>query len=231
MEPIEIREFRGRIGRAIRKLREEEGISASFLAKVLGVTQPTISRIEHGTTSISAEKLCFLAKSFNKPLSYFVGEQSPILHDEEDILRAGAVFYGARHLKSKIGIPGRVKSYAEYLEGALKEVSDPRFAAALATTLYNQAAQDNAGATQILSRVQNEWLLANLEVLIRTTLDAIPLIKRPSREKKRAEKNIQKLLDEFQGRYKDKISASASFAKVDPSYAAEFINASIGYEE
>ena len=137
MEPVDVREFRGRIGRAIRKLRQEEGISASFLAKVLGVTQPTISRIENGTTSISAEKLCFLARSFNRPLSYFVGEQSPVHYDEDDILRAGLVAYGGTHLKAKrtISVEKYYRTYADFLNAALNEVGDARFAAALATTL------------------------------------------------------------------------------------------------
>src|SRR3989338_9068623 len=100
MESFQAREFRNRIGSAIKRLRKEEKISAAFLAKVLKVTQPTISRIEAGTSSIPAENLCFLASTFNRPLSYFVGEQSKLVINEKDIIRAGLVFYGARHLKS-----------------------------------------------------------------------------------------------------------------------------------
>lgn len=229
MEPVEVREFRNRIGKAIRKLREEEGISAQFLAGVLGMTQPTISRIENGNTSIAAEKLCFLARSFNRPLSYFIGEQSPLLCDEDDILRAGLVFYGAKHLKSKrtIDIREHYRTYADFLNAALTEADDPRFAAALATTLYQQAAENKLKCTKIISTVQHEKLISNLKALIQIICDAESDIKRPPREKENVLKKISGLSKELGT---DIQYTKSIYAQINPKYLAAFINESLGHE-
>jgi len=228
MEPIEIKEFRNRIGKAIRKLRYEERISARFLAKILGVTQPTISRIENGTTSIAAEKLCFLAKTFNRPLSFFLGEQSPLLHSEEDILRAGLVFYGASHLKSKrtINILQYYRTYSDFLNAALTEIDDPRFAAALATTLYEQALKNNLKTTRIIASIQHDRLIANLKSLVKLLTEAIPNIKRPSKEKKGVVSRISKLNAELNPNIAPTVNKS-----INSEYIALFINESIGNEQ
>ena len=228
MEPIELREFRSRIGRAIRTLREEEGISANFLAKVLGVTQPTISRIENGTTSITADKLCFLAKSYNKPLSYFIGERSPILYDHDDILRAGLVYYGARHLKSKrtIDIQEHYKTYADFLKDSLSEVDDPRFAAALATTLYCQAFKGKLNENRIISTVQQKRLIANLEALLVTVINNF-YIKAQLKEGERIQKRLRNLLNEITKAYGDNRS-DALVAHIEDLYLVNFIKESLG---
>lgn len=228
MEPIEIRQFRNRIGLAIRKLRIEEGISAQHLAKTIGLTQPTISRIEAGITSIAAEKLCFLAKAFNRSLSYFVGEQSPIHHGEEDILRAGLVQYGARHLRSKrtIDVALHYHSYADFLNTALSEVDDARVASALATTLYHQAAQGKLKSTRIITTVQNETLRANLLVLVAHIRDAGLSIRRPSKERDRALRILSKLTDEL--RHDGNVDEGRStVGHLSPASVADFINESI----
>ncbi|MBU4485045.1 helix-turn-helix domain-containing protein [bacterium] len=229
MEPIEIKEFRNRIGRAIRKLREEEGVSAQFLARILGVTQPTVSRIENGNTSIAAEKLCFLAKSFNRQLSYFIGDQSALIHDEEDVLRAGLVSYGAKHLKSKrtIDICEYYRTYADFLNVALTEVDDPRFTAALATTLYKQTAENKLKITRIISTITHERLISNLKALIEIINLSIDMIKRPSKERKNVQKQLLKLDQELG---KETRSSKSIVVLVDSRYFAEFLNESIGYE-
>lgn len=229
MEPIEIRDFRNRIGKAVRRLRDEERVSAKFLAKVIGVTQPTISRIESGTTSISADKLCFLAKSFNRPLSFFVGEQSPLLYDEEDILRAGLVFYGAKNLKCKrtINIREHYHTYTDFLNAALTEVDDPRFAAALATTLYLQTAKNKLKETKIISTINHEKLISNLKALIEIIDLSRGSIKRPPKEEDRVLKILLKLNGELKGEAK---SSKSVVLAVDPRYFAEFLYECIGYK-
>lgn len=225
MEPMEIRQFRSRIGRAVRRLRAEEGISARFLAKVLGVTQPTISRIEAGIASLAAERLCFLASSFNRPLSFFVGEQSPVHYDEDDVLRAGLVHYGARHLKSKrtIDAAAHYGTYADFLEAALGEVDDARFAAALAATLYRQAAEGKIKPTRIAATVQHEALRANLLLLIQGVLDARFSIRRPPRERDRALRLLSCLADALR-RDREVDPAKGTTAGIGPDAVADFIN-------
>jgi len=232
MEPIELREFRNRIGKAIRRLREEEGISALYLSKVLGVTQPTVSRIENGAASIQAEKLCFLARTFNRPLQFFIGEQSPIIYDENDILRAGLVYYGAHHLKSKrtINVREHFKSYADFLNSALNFVDDTRFAAALATTLYYQAAKSKLETTRILTTVQNKRLVGNLQTLLVLVRDSDFYIKRPEKEKKQAIQQINNLCAELDKEHGHEIERSL-VAEISEDYVAKFINASLNADE
>lgn len=227
MEPVEIREFRSRIGRAIRRLRAEERISAQFLANVLGVTQPTISRIENGNTSIAGERLFFLAKSFNRPLSFFVGEQSPLVYGEADILNAGLVSYGAGHIKCKrtIDINKYYRTYADFLNAALTETDDPRFAAALGTTLYNLAAKNELNVTKIVSTVIHGKLISNLKALIEVINLAREDIKRPSKEKKYVLKKLLDLYAEFDSQYK---STRSLVEAIKPKYFAEFLYESIG---
>lgn len=231
MESALIRDFRVRIGSSIRRLREEERISAQFLAKVLGVTQPTISRIENGTASISAEKLCFLAKSFNHPLSYFVGERSVVSQNEDDILRAGLVFYGARHLKSKrtIDVREHYRTYADFLNSALSEVDDARFASALAATLYKRSADGQLRVTKIIATVQHEQLIVNLIALIEKIVDGGRFIDRPKSERTKAFASIGELHNSLL-RSNGTERYSVTLADMDPKYVAKFINESLAYE-
>ena len=227
MEPIEVREFRSRIGKAIRKLRDEEGISANYLAKTLGVTQPTISRIENGITSLSADRLCFLAKIFNRPFTYFIGEQRSIVYEADDILRAGLAFYGARQLKSKrtINVWEHYKTYADLLNSALNAASDARHAAAIAATLYQQAAKGTLEATRIITTIQNKRLIASLRSIINLIVDSQPHIQRPETEKVRVAQRILELKNELENEYGLDIGKS-DIANISPDYVASFINES-----
>ena len=230
MASTEIRELRSRIGRAIKKLRKEEGISAQYLAKVLGVTQPTISRIESGATSISAENLFFIAKSFNRPISFFVGEQNPTVHDIQDILRAGLVHYGAAHLKSKrsIDINQYYKTYEDFLNASLYEISDPRFAAALATTIYNHAAKGKINELRLITSIKHVLLARYLLSLITFIRKALPNIKRPSREKDKVKRTIENIKNKISDRYGH--GTAAHFPIKSSDEVALFVNESMGHE-
>lgn len=231
MEPVELREFRNRIGRAIRLLRDEERISARVLARTLGVTQSTVSRIESGSTSISAERLCFLARVFNRPLSYFIGEQSPLVYDEEDILKAAAVHYGASHLKCKrtIDVREHYKTYADFLRVALNDVGEPRFAAAVAATLYHQAARGLINSTRIISTIAHERLIVNLLCIIKLIIDGRSHIKRPGNEKEHVIRELKKISDEFgEGWHLDLTKSDVS--NIDADYITTFINAGYNHE-
>jgi len=60
------------IGNKIKWLRIENGASRTHVAAVMGVTQQQVSKYENGKDRVSASRLILLARSFNKPLSYFV---------------------------------------------------------------------------------------------------------------------------------------------------------------
>ncbi len=230
MSTTEIRQLRSRIGKAVRKLREAEGISAQYLAKVIGVTQPTISRIESGATSISAENLCFLAKSFNRPLSFFIGEQNPITYDETDIIRAGLVHYGASHLKAKktIDVNNHYRTFEALLNDSLYEIDDPRIAAALATTIYNQAREGKINALKIVSQIKNKQLAKRLYSLLLLLEKALTSTKKPSRVKNRAHRQIETILSELKERYTT-ISTTDIGVK-GPNDIANFIEESLSNE-
>jgi len=228
METAQIRELRIRIGRAIRNLRQEEGVSASYIAKVLGVSQSTVSRIESGVLSLPAEKLCFLAQSFNRPLSFFVGEQSLATYSAEDILRAGLVQYGATHLKAKRTIDARehFKTYEAFLNAALYEVSDPRFAAALATTVYLQAAQNKINPIRLVAGLQHRELARYLLTILWFLGKALHNVKRPSIERKRVGRSIKKLSDEIEQKYHT--TQASPFSIKNSDEISLFINESMG---
>jgi len=54
-----------KIGKRIKQLRQQVGISQHKLAELLDVSRPTISQIEHGERKVSAEELKKLADIFN----------------------------------------------------------------------------------------------------------------------------------------------------------------------
>lgn len=59
------------IGQRLKKLRQQEGISAAMLAEAIGSTQQQISRYENAQNKISASQLYLLARSLSVPLAWF----------------------------------------------------------------------------------------------------------------------------------------------------------------
>ena len=59
------------IGLRLKKLRQQEGISAAALAEAIGSTQQQISRYENAQNKISASQLYLLARSLSVPLAWF----------------------------------------------------------------------------------------------------------------------------------------------------------------
>lgn len=59
------------IGSRLKKLRQQEGLSAAALAEAVGSTQQQISRYENAQNKISASQLYLLARSLAVPVSWF----------------------------------------------------------------------------------------------------------------------------------------------------------------
>ena len=57
----------------IRDLREDNDLTQSEIAKILGCTQQTYSRYETGEITIDINSLIKLAKFYNTSLDYLVG--------------------------------------------------------------------------------------------------------------------------------------------------------------
>ena len=57
----------------IRELREDNDILQKDVAKLLNTTQQHYSRIENGTTEITADRIIALAKFYNVTSDYILG--------------------------------------------------------------------------------------------------------------------------------------------------------------
>ncbi|MHC1716376.1 MAG: HAD-IA family hydrolase [Candidatus Dojkabacteria bacterium] len=64
------------LGTKIKKLRLSRNLTQKELAKELGCTEIMISRYELGVSQVSISQLKKLSKALNKPVSYFLGEDS-----------------------------------------------------------------------------------------------------------------------------------------------------------
>jgi transcriptional regulator with XRE-family HTH domain len=69
------------VGLRLKKLRQQEKISAAALAETIGSTQQQISRYENAQNKISASQLYLLARSLSVPISWFFldSETPPVL--------------------------------------------------------------------------------------------------------------------------------------------------------
>lgn len=61
---------RERIGKRIAELRNEQGISTYKLAKLTGLNQPNITRIEKGRYSTGLDILSKIAKALGKKIDF-----------------------------------------------------------------------------------------------------------------------------------------------------------------
>ncbi len=65
------------IGRKIRALRLERGLSQSGLAEGIGLTFQQVQNYEKGTNRVSAGRLQRIAEMLNTPVTFFYGGMSP----------------------------------------------------------------------------------------------------------------------------------------------------------
>ena len=56
----------------LKKARIEAGLDQAYVAKLLGKTQPHISKIEAGQRRLDITQLKEFAKIYKKPLDYFI---------------------------------------------------------------------------------------------------------------------------------------------------------------
>ncbi len=65
-------EYQHIIGKKLCALRLEKNYSQHAVANDLGISDGTLSKIEHGTYKLSIEMITNLANYYDKPVSYFL---------------------------------------------------------------------------------------------------------------------------------------------------------------
>ena len=73
------------LGERIRKARLEAGLSQSNLARKAYFRQPSISKIESGVRSVSAEEILYFSYALDKPILYFFPEEFQDKISTEDL--------------------------------------------------------------------------------------------------------------------------------------------------
>ena len=103
------------IGRKIRALRLQRGLSQSGLAEGIGLTFQQVQKYEKGTNRVSAGRLQRIAELLNVPVTFFYGGMGMRTkkHDAENAGIALVQTKGAmRLLRSYSDIPSRGTKYA-----------------------------------------------------------------------------------------------------------------------
>ncbi|MFZ0451342.1 MAG: helix-turn-helix domain-containing protein [Desulfatiglandaceae bacterium] len=68
------------VGKRVREIRKNAGLSMKDLAEKVGVSFPTIQRIETGKVSPSVALLSEISYHLNYPLASLVAERKPVIH-------------------------------------------------------------------------------------------------------------------------------------------------------
>ena len=68
-EPVEELEFEAAIGRNVRQLRQQQGLTVAEMAARVGISKAMMSKIENAQTSCSLSTLALLAKGFDVPVT------------------------------------------------------------------------------------------------------------------------------------------------------------------
>lgn len=72
------------IGKRIKELRKEKGLTQQQLGKLINVTKVSICCYEKETRTPTLETLLQLARLFNKDVNYFLGNDEFVISDNND---------------------------------------------------------------------------------------------------------------------------------------------------
>jgi len=87
------------IAQRIREARRMAGLSQGQVAKMLGLSRPSVTEIEAGNRAVAAEELARLAEVFDVGVSWLLGEGTAKLDAHDDRLQLAA--RELRKLKAK----------------------------------------------------------------------------------------------------------------------------------
>ena len=63
------------IGQKIRAERIRQGMTVGVAARLIGISQPELERVEAGKTYLDAALICQFSLSLKKPIAWFYGQQ------------------------------------------------------------------------------------------------------------------------------------------------------------
>ena len=165
------------IGQRLRGLRKGRGLSQGDLGKVLGIPQTTLSEIELGKASLTAEQLILVIKAFNVPLGHF--DQFP--GEASGTVQKALVTHGASHLvDDHTLLPSESLARVDAaIREALVAGESARELAALAPVIIGHVGQINFHRLYAQFKDYNletryGWLLDNVLEAIKATLEKKP---------------------------------------------------------
>jgi len=176
------------IGEQLSSLRQERRWSQDELATRLHVSQPHLSKVEHGEASLTAEQFLEVLKIFNVDAADFVRRQDPIA----DELQKALVRFGALHLQTNERVlPSKQLSaiHAVVLETLVS--GEPRLVAALAPVLVKYAGQINFSKLSV--DLDQLGLLRRLYWVMENTVAAIQS-SHPDRSSRLAAQRLERAL-------------------------------------
>ena len=162
----------------MRDLRKGRGLSQGALGKILGLSQSSLSEIELGQGSLSAEQFIQLLKVFNVPASHF----DPAPGDPGGAIQKALAAHGANHLVEDPDLlpSENLARVDSIIRETLVSGENPRALTALAPVIIGNIGQINLPKLFAQFKDYNlenryRWLIDNLLGAIAITLkDVLP---------------------------------------------------------
>ena len=103
------------IGKRIKDMRLEKGMSQQELGDLIGVTKVSVCGYENGTRTPSLETFCILADIFETTTDYLLGREVPVVSED------GNEYIGSNS-KDDIEIINEIRHYPTLYSKLIKDV-------------------------------------------------------------------------------------------------------------
>lgn len=178
----------------LKSIRQESGLTATDVAKILGVSQAKISYIENGKGILSARDVAILSQRLSVPVSKFYEG----LDKTEDgtgysDLANQLAHFGAKFLAKSSSIQIAPTSFEEVITKAISFTEDDRLHKAFCTALIAQASTQEINFDRIFAVIgNNPFLLRKFAEETKACLQILDLLNQkeksfPARAKRQLE--------------------------------------------